>query len=350
MNFARTTVGLDLGTRSVKFVQLGHAAKGLTLLKADCKEFPGTVESFSIEWMNEAVKMIKGMWLTHRLPSKAIRVTFSHPEIYSRQITVPKVAEDELNKAIRWQAEKYIPFPVEEAVVDYQILETGVSQDQTQMDIFLIVVQRKLLDRYLEIMDKAGLSLEFLEVAPFSVAKACLTLCAENPDEIVPVIDIGDSFTSLTVIHGSELQFVRSFECAGIHFTRSILEHLGIGFEQAEEFKRKFVFNSSPERVDDESRKVFEFLEPVLHGLAEQIQRSFAFCGLDMMMDKVQKIFVCGGGAKFQGLTTYLNKYMSMNFVLVDPFHKMAISKNFLKNQRIEESKIKLMAACGAAL
>jgi len=340
-------VSLDIGACSVKVVQLKKTPKGYLLQKAGYKEIDKSSEAQGKSEEVQIVKAIQDLWNEQKIKIKKVKLVISDPAVYSRHIGVPRVAEDELKNAIRWQAEKYVSFPIDDAVVDFQLLGSDVKKDDSQMDIVLVAAEKKTIDKYLDILNKCGLIPVVINVSCFAVAKALLSTSLLKENEIVPIVDMGCMQTSITVVKGTELQLVRNIDWGGNHVTMALRKALNIGHKEAENMKKGILFFSSQNDGEGQQVKYFSYIESILSELISQLDRSLSYCEREFTVEKIKKIVLCGGCANFKGLDNYLADKLGLTIEIADPFVNIEINKEKFSASVLEEISPKLMAAFG---
>ncbi|HLF17538.1 MAG TPA: type IV pilus assembly protein PilM [Candidatus Omnitrophota bacterium] len=343
-------VGLDIGTHSIKVAQVQETKQGAQLIKLGYKEISKLLAAPSGE-VNDAaiIQSLSALWKEHNIQAKRVNLTISDSSLYSRQIRIPKISEEQVNVAIRQQAEKYIPFSIDEAIVDYQPIQSS-SAESDQMDFFIVAAKKAMIYKYLSILKEVNLAPNVMDVSFFSVAKRLVGLYSKGPEHILPVIDMGAHSTTVLIFRGAQLKFVRNFELAGDHFSEAISKGLQMEREQAERTKRNSSLYSSQEPASQSQQNINVHLEPVLDDLIAQIHKCFAYCERDFLMENIEKIILCGGGAKLKGLDRYLSENLGATFEIANPLSGLVVDQETIKTPFIQEHASMMSAAIGAAL
>lgn len=304
----KTRIGLDIGSHSVKFVQLKEGPGGASVVNLGYKQLPKDLIKTADGAAREdfIVQALRGLWQEQKIKTKSVRLVVSDPAIYLRRISVPKVAKEELTKAIKWQAEKYISFSIEDAIVEFQTLGLNLKENQNQMDIIIVAAKRETVNKYIGMLASARLIPVILDICPFAAAKACFKNYAIGQEAATAVIDLGASVTSIVVLKGDSLQFVRTID-------------LGAA-------------------------------EPLLADLAKEIDRSLAYCEAELFIQKMDRIILCGGGARLEGLDKFLAEKTGLPVEIGNPFKNIAVDPALLRASNTEQIAPNLMAALGAAL
>jgi len=345
----KTRLALDIGTHSLKLVEVRDTPKGPSLVSMGHEVIQYTAGASAEEKRRHVAQALGDLVLQNKVKTRRVHVIISEPDIYLRHINIPIVPENELARAIRWQAEKYIPFPIDEAIVDFQILSSKVRGSENQMEIVIVALPQKLIEQYIELVKEVKLIPAVIDAAPFAVAKAFRHNYEIQADEIIPVIDIGAHTTSVVIVKRDSIQLVRNFNVAGQQLTDVIAKDRSITRDKAEEMKKNFCFSRSTfDREDDVS--IASLMKPVIVEWAEQVNRSLAYCEKELIQDNVQQVYLCGGGATMTGLNKILADMLKISVKVADPFKKVHIPEKFIKTPEVLKIAPAYMAALGEVI
>jgi len=304
----KTRIALDIGSHSVKVVSVKETAQGPRILKAGSKEISVSQETDAVHQDEKiTVDAIKNLWKEQRIRGKRVRVVISDPSIYSRHISVPDIEEEELVKAIKWQAEKYIPFPIEESSVDYQEVASSSNKVEGQREVVIVAVENKVIDKYLDILRAAKLRPTVLDVSPLALAKLYLNKYPISDGEILPILDVGDKSTYLIVLKKGSILLIKKIEVTGSHLTTAVSKKFSVSLSEAEKIKRTSALSGEQDMEQDKKSDIFLVLEPLLSDLVEQIKRSIAYCERDLSSGSIHRLLLAGGGAQLSGINVYLS-------------------------------------------
>lgn len=346
--------GLDISDLSLKIVYLKRQRKGFQLHTFG--EFPiasGVVERGEIkqkdvlaQTIREAVKSFGS-----KLPSKQVIASLPEEQAFLQLMQLPRMKKEELEHAVRFEAENYVPHAIEKVYLDFQTVRPFHNHlDHT--DVLLAALPRTMVDSYLEVLEQAGLVVKVLEIESLAISRALV------PRETAPVpvllVDFGATRTSFVVFSGYSLRFTASIPVSSSQLTKSIAEALKVPNEKAEELKIAFGL----ERQDDEQgRAVLEALRPPLESLVEQIKKHLSYYEshtahqhLGTNQQRIKRIIVSGGGANLRGFIRFLSKELEREVILGNPW--VNILKTSLKELppiSFGES-LKYTAALGLAL
>ncbi len=223
------------------------------------------------------------------------RVVASLPESRSfvRVIQIPQMSEAEAESAVPFEAESFIPLPVDQVYLDWQKL--GKVEDK--MNILIIATPKELVDKYLELLDQAGLKPVALEVESMSCHRAVIS---KGSRETLLILDLDAYRSSLIMVEDGNLQFTSTVPIAGSAFTESIARSLGVSSAKAEEVKKRVGIANTADYPNIKTA-----LLPVLNNLVEEIKNILKF-HRDHSGKQVSRILLAGGGAKLKNLPDFL--------------------------------------------
>lgn len=346
--------GLDISDLSLKIVQLQKRGEGFELHSFG--EFPiaqGTVERGEIKQEEALAQTIKKAVASFGSKLQARQVVASLPEeqAFLQIMQLPRMKKEELGHAVRFEAENYVPHPIEKVYLDYQIVQPFHNHvDHT--DVLLAALPRTMVDPYLNVLYAAGLSVKALEIESLAISRALVP--KETAATPLLLVDFGATRTSFVVFSGYSLRFTASIPVSSSQLTQSIARTLQVSQEQAEDLKIRYGLQ---QQDDEQGKAVFDALVPPLSDLMEQIQRHLSYYEshtihqhLGANQQRIKKIILSGGGANLRGFTKFLSRQLEREVILGNPW--VNILKTSLKELPplpFGES-LKYTAALGLAL
>jgi type IV pilus assembly protein PilM len=299
--------GLDVSTNSLKFMQLKHNGA-----EVEIKSYHEAPLSKGMI-VNDAITDTKSFnYLLKEALSKpqygkldTMHVVASLPETKSfvRVIQIPKMSETEAANAIPYEAENFIPMPVEQVYLDWQ----KIGETDDKMNVLMIASPKEFVDKYLGILENAGLKVAALEVESQSCHRA---LVAPAAGETVLLVDLADFRTSLVMVEEGNLQFTSTIPIAGSNFTEGLAKALGVSSSKAEEIKRKVGLSNTAEYPNIKTA-----LLPVLTTLSAEIKNILKFHG-EHSDKQVSRVVLLGGSSKLINLAEFLGPLLADSGVL----------------------------------
>ena len=346
---SKMRIGMDIGNYAIKTVLVKPVAEGYQLSNYAIKEVERPLDGPGEEIDEVAVTQALRELLSERhIKAKRVNLSISDPSLYTRQIKVAKTKKDQLNRVIRQAAEKYIPFSIDEAIVDYQPIES-LAHDSDEMEIFIVAAKKAMVQKYLTILHEVKLAPNVMDISIFPATKLLADIYLQSQEAILPIVDIGHHSTTVAILNGSSLRFVRNFHTAGHHFTSAIASAQSIQEAEAEKIKRSADLYPGQGEAQSGRYDIRSQLEPVLNDFVGQIQRCFAYCERDFMIENIGKIIICGGGSLLKGLDRYLEESLGVKIERGDPLQKVPAAMPPEDSAVLNEQKPVLCAALGLA-
>ncbi len=343
----KSIVGIDIGSSSVKAVELSGTPGSYKLTRFGYAPLPP-----------EAI--VQGAFMNAPAISNAIReacdagkisatdvsTSISGHAVIVKRITLPVQSKEELEETIRWEAEQYVPFDINEVNVDHQVLVE--SNAEGQMDVLLVAAKKDLIDDYTSVLTDAGLNLAVMDIDAFAVGN----MYAHNNDpsdaETVALIDIGASVINISVMNGSIPVFTRDVTSGGNQYTEEIQKALNVGFEEAERIKcggraDEVSMDVVPQEVEEAMREVSETL-------VGEVQRSLEFYRATTSNNAIQKVVLCGGSARVPGLDRIFQEKIDVPVEIANPFARIAVPADTEANDNFQQLGAALSVAVGLGM
>src|SRR5512143_638999 len=182
------TIGLDIGSHSIKVIGLKTTSKGPFLTCLGIKEIPPGTDREDVDTYAEILKaLVQEVGLT----TKKVNLSVSGSGVQIKRVSVPSLPKAELKEAVRWEMKNHLPFPVETAEIDFHTLNTYVEDNVKRLDLMVIACPKSLIERTLSIAEKAGLRPSHLDVAPFALWNTLLVCNQVRKGETVVLIELG---------------------------------------------------------------------------------------------------------------------------------------------------------------
>jgi type IV pilus assembly protein PilM len=322
------SVGLDIGTQAVKLVKLRFQQERIELLH------------FALE----PVQLDLGALLKKIiLPSdfNALNIALTGPSIIVRYINFPAMEQGELRQALKFEAQKHIPFAVSEVNIDASVLKKGLPDNK--MLILLAAVKKDLLSQRLKLIQDAGMRANIVDIDTVALINAYNFNYPpdENAkDKATALLDIGATQSNLNILEDGIPHLSRAIHVAGNNLTQKLIDNLGLDFKSAEEVKS----NPDKERLD----KVNAAMESVLSNLASEVRISFDYYE-SQSASSVGKILLSGGGSKSPGLKEMLAGLLGIEVDYWDPL-KQIVPAEGVDISKLKNISDRLAVAVGLAL
>ncbi|MFQ6112800.1 MAG: type IV pilus assembly protein PilM, partial [bacterium] len=334
-------LGLDIGSRSLKYVILKKTARGLKLVHCGIRPVPQP----SADASEEEKKALISQVLQQTLKSKSLKNTLvtsavSGLEVIFHNVQVPKMAQKDLSQAVPWACRKDLPFPIESTVIEFKIVDGKHKKSGEKLDVFVIAAQQGLVSRHLDILSKANITPAKLSTIPVALWNVFRMLVREQVDKCYAVIDIGATSSHIVIINHEQLQFAREITIAGDDFSEALTgsiflegKEISLNREKADQINREYGF---PDELDhgctEEGiplKEISVMMGPVLERLVSEIQRTIEFYKEKFQIKYIEKILLTGGGSLIKNLCSNLTRELNSKVEIVDPFQAISMKKIF---------------------
>jgi type IV pilus assembly protein PilM len=318
-------VGLDIGSKTIKVVELGGGGKRFILKAAGAVGYSNNIDIESIQDEKELAnlaKAIKALFNDAKISSNKVSIAIPENKAYTRILKLPLLNDEEVASAVKWEAEELIPIPIKEAIIQHQVIERQEAGNPPQVVVLLVAVQKELVEKYMKMLRLVGLNVVGVETNLLSLVRS-----VSYPNKVSIIADIGAYATNIAIAKSEQLVFSRSISTAGSALTRAVAQSLGVSLEQAEQYKRTYGFSEG-----QLEGKVGDALTPILRVIIEETKKAINYYQLEVKGDKPSSVILSGGSAGLPGITTVFTKYLDIEVAMCNPFSKIEVDQESAKN------------------
>jgi len=313
--------GLDISDLSLKIIKLEKTGEGLKLSSfGETKVPPGVIEGGEVknienlaEIIKKSLKEVKGK----RIKTKYVISSLPEEKSFLDILQIPIMKEEEIEKAVKFEAENHIPLKLDEVYFDFEKIQP-ISKQEKYQEILIAATPRDIVDPYFKALEQAGLRPLALEIESLAIVRALIKKDALITGPFL-IIDLGETRTSFIIFSGKSLRFTSTIPISSQALTESISKNLKVDAKKAEKLKRDEGLEGREE--------IFEAMIPPLTDLAEQIKiylkyyRSHAPKNQILTNGKkLERILLCGGGANLKGLIGFLSSTLKVKVELGNPW------------------------------
>lgn len=342
MKFLKKNIlGLDLGSSSIKIADVTVSGK-----KAILNDFimlplvKGALEGGDLVNPDLVSKCLKIGLEKKPYKKSSVATGMFGGAVIVKKIAMPKMDPKILNEQLRWEAEQYIPFNIDEAVFDYHILPTNHPET---MDILLVAARQEHIFRYFEAIEAANLACSIVDVNGIALAN-CFEFNYGVAPGTVALINIGASVTNLVILEGGNVVFSRDIPYGGFLYDSEISKDLGIGPQEAESLKLGLSYQQAT------PQEVLAAINSVNETLSIEINNSFDFYRSGGTSVNVESIFVSGGVAQTPDLIQKIQELTRIPCAILDPFQNIEINKKKISPELMEQIRLFSPVALGLGL
>ncbi len=323
---SKAVVGLDIGSSSVKAVELRLRADGFELTGLGIAPLPAeAIVDGAFLNSGAIVDAIRESLQSGGIRAKNAAAAVSGHSVIVKKISVPAMGMKELEESIRWEAEQYIPFDVNEVNLDFQILQPGDAN--SPMEVLLVAAKRDLVDDYVNVMTESGLYPAVIDVAGFAIENAFETNYHVDPEEVVALVNIGAQIVNICVVSGGVPVFTRDVAAGGNQYTAEIQRALSVSFEEAERIKV-----GEPTGVESKEvvpQEVEDAMRSVTDTVVGEIARSLDFFAATATDTRINRVMLTGGSSQVAGIDTVFRDRTGLEVERMNPLSKMLPSTRF---------------------
>lgn len=238
-DFGRGHIGLDIGTSAVRAAEVRGGERSPTVARFGQVLLPrGAVVNGEVQEPSVVGDAISTLWKRAGFSSRNVRIGVANRRVVVRQIELPAMAREDLDGAIRFQAGEYIPIPLPEAVMDFEVLEelSGAEGEPLQR-VLVVAAEREMVNTILGAVQRAKLEPDTLELNAYPLIRALGGDPAVAP-EVEAIVDVGGGVTNIVIHQGGKIRFTRLLpNLGGDDFTQAVVDALDVDWEDAESLK-----------------------------------------------------------------------------------------------------------------
>jgi type IV pilus assembly protein PilM len=332
------TIGLDIGSGYLKLVQLKDTKGGYELELFDMLPLPPElIVDGSIIDSLRLVDSLKELARKARIKTKDVTISIAgHSSVIVKRVSLPDMSEDELYESIKFEAEQYIPFDIDDVNLDFQIL--GPKEEPGQMDVILVAIKKDIINEYLSVVKEAGFNCQIVDVNSFALENIYEINYEIEPEKNVALVNIGASTMNMNILKGGISVFTRDSAVGSNLHTEVLQREFNLTYEMAERLKRgEPVENVSPQDA-------FSVMELASEEIIGEVNRS-----LEYFHEDIHEIVLSGGSALINDFPNLLAEKIRVETKLMQPFKNIKIAKHF-DLSFIEEMAPMAAVAAGLAL
>ena len=350
-------VGLDIGTSSVKIAQFKETEDGLNLLRAESREFKPTDDKAIYE--KEVLSALKALLKGIDTKKSQIIAHINCPTTTVKILKTPYMPKSELREGIKLEVKNYFPFPIDDSLLDFEILGDVVEKGVRKYEVAVAVSPVATVEKYLALLNKAGINPASFVPCPYALQKLAEYLPQKSEGATTCFIDIGEIHTELVILRGKTLMFSRKIPVAGRDFTKAMTGVLvsdrgktELGMDEAEKIKRETGIPEVGEEkiIDDKisTTQISSMLRTPLEQFVSEIERCFDYYREETGGGKIDSIVLFGGGASLTGFIKFLSEELGIEVKLGDPTEGISGEKSAIPER--DKNSYRLDLAIGAAL
>ncbi len=334
----KSSIGLDIGSGYLKVVQLKDTKGGYELELFDMLPLPPElIVDGSIIDSLRLIDSLKELVKKAKIKTKDAVISIAgHSSVIIKRVSLPEMSEEELSESIKFEAEQYIPFDIEDVNLDFQIL--GPKEEAGQMDVMLVAVKKDIINEYLSVVKEAGLNPLIVDVNSFALENIYEVNYEIEPDKNIAIVNIGASTINMNILKGGISVFTRDSAVGSNLHTEALQREFNLTYETAERLKKgEAVENVSPQ----DALSVMDLASEEIIG---EVNRS-----LEYFHEDINEVILSGGCALVKDFPKLLAEKIGIEVKVMEPLKNIKIPKRF-DITYIEEMVPMAVVAAGLAL
>ena len=341
-NKKKEVVGIDIGSSSVKLVQLKEQKGTYHLLNVGIVPLPPeAIVDNTLMDSSAIVNAIKSLIGSLGVKVKDVACSISGNSVIIRKITLPAMPPEELEDQITWEAEQYIPFDINDVNMDFQILSPD-NVDPSKMNVLLVASKKDIINDYGAVFSEAGLQLSIVDVDSFAVQNAFEINHDSLSDEVLALVNVGASVMNINIVKSGITLFTRDVQMGGNLYTEEIQKQLGLSGIDSESMKMlaREVGNGV----------LLEVITKVNETITQEIRRSLDFYNSTTNDDRITRIFLSGGCSKVYNLLEAINEKLGLPVEMINPFAKLKFNEKDFDPEYLQEIAPLMAVTVGLAI
>jgi len=329
LNFGpKDPIGLDIGSHSLKLAEVKKTKDGYYIDKFISQKLPeASIIEDEFQKSEEITEIISSALKKLNIKSKMMCVGLFGPNISIRRIQLPGGSLEEIDEQVQWEAEQYVPFPIEECNISYHLFGENPGGG---VDLLLVAAKKSTIQSFSSLLDKNEL---FPKVFDLSVVAIINFFEFLKQSELVPdvsyvVLNIGSQKTDFVIYRNNSIIFSKEIAVGGVNVTEEIQRQVGVNYDEAE------VLKCSGDEKGNLPEDVINIINTVLEIFFIEIKKSIDFYVTSSSDDSFEKCFITGGSVMLPGLVAGLESLLGIDVEILNALEKFTYSsKNFSEEE-----------------
>ena len=315
MGAAKSIVGLDIGSSSIKAVELKKSRNGLEVAHMAMEPLSSdiVVDSMIVDSGSVASAITK-IFGESGIKTRAVATSVSGHSVIVKRIPMATMSDQELAGIIQTEAAQHIPFDISDVSIDFQILSDNGG---STMDVLLVAVKKDKILNYTNVLSLAGKSPAVVDIDAFALQNCYEYNYQPGPGATVALLNLGASVMNINIVKGKTPLFTRDVSVGGHQYTDSLQKELDLSFDDAESLK----LGKKVGTVSEDAK--MPILQQVTEIIVLEIQKTFEFVRATATGEHIERIYLAGGSSQVPGLIEGLRQEFSLPVEILNPFQRI---------------------------
>jgi type IV pilus assembly protein PilM len=337
-------LGLDISSTTVKLLELSYSGDRYRVESYAVSSLPhDAVIEKNVNDVDGVANAVRSVVATSRTKLKSVAAAVAGSSVITKIIDMPDgLADDDMETQLTLEADQYIPYPLEEVAIDFEVQGPSPERDN-QVEVLLAACRRETIDSRVDAIEGAELTAKIMDVEAYAMERAYSLVKHQldlDQDSTVAVVDIGATMTTLSVLNNGQTIYTREQLFGGKQLTDEIMRRYGLPLEEAGLAKKQ---GGLPDDYEP------EVLEPFKDAVVQQVARSLQFFFSSSQYNDVDYIILAGGVSSMEGLAELVQEKLGTPATVANPFAEMTISSR-VNAVALSSDAPAMMIACGLAM
>jgi type IV pilus assembly protein PilM len=344
----KTRIGLDIGSTAVRAAELTEGAPPSVVRAAQVPLPAGAVENGEVRDVQAVTDALRELWVRGGFKSRKVWMGVGNQRVVVREIALPTMPDKELRQSLGFQVQEFIPMPVDEAVLDYHVIDEIEVDGRQMLRLLLVAAQKAMVDTLVAAATSAKLEPMGLDLVPFAMVRAVGATGAGMELEATggeAVVDVGAHVTNIVVHAAGETRFVRILPSGGRDITVAIARALSVEDDVAERLKR----GERVDGVDIPPEQVHDIAMQRATQFVDEIRSSLEFYTAQTQGARIDRLLVSGGGSKLEGFLDILRQRIPVSVEQGRVFSRVGSQLSLSEDAQAEAEPV-LATAVGLAI
>jgi len=309
---SKPLVGLDVGSSAVRAVELSKSKNGYQITGFAYEPLgPDSVVDGAIMDSRGVSSAIKRILTSGNFKGKRTAASVSGHSVIVKRVVLPVATEQEIGASIQFDADQYIPFGLSEVNIDYQVVGPAEG-DEPGMEVLMIAAKKDKIHNHTNVITMAGRKADVVDIDAFALQNAFEANYTVSPSAAVALLNIGASLMNINITKGGTPLLVRDVPVGGNQYTDILQKELQLSFQEAEDLK-----------LGRHGGQEVEMVQPLLQSITDmlimELQKTFDFFRETYPLEKISKVYICGGTARTRGLSEKIQETFEYPTEILDP-------------------------------
>jgi len=340
LNLKKDVLGVDLGQNCIKVIKVSKSRAGSVAEELVLAETGFDPNLPAGEFQRKRSQILASIWKEHRFKARNVMLSAPGRGALVRQLRIPRVTGERLDRIVRFEAKQQIPFPLDQVILDYHVFDTG----EPELEVTLIAIRQNAIEDQVRILREARLRPDTIDISSLCLFNA-LSEREFDPEAVVGLIDIGASETNIIIQQDHIVKFIRSAPVGGNLLTQAIADKLDISFTEAEELKLSVGgLETSSHSTGPTIGRSIEKLEEISEVLREGVDKIFSEIRLsiDFYISQpdgmaLTEVLLTGGTTRLEGIDEMLEERLGIPAEKIQPFDLTGLDTQKVHAEGIEE-------------